>query len=129
MSLGEMRMAALVVVVAGGAGAVGLTLYAGRANHQPLLMVLMAVWVSAPFLVLAVANRRSLRWPLLVRAALNGVTIVVTILALAVFSSTVLNPPRTTRGFVFVAIPLVAWLLMATAIPIAAVIARRQSPP
>ena len=40
--------AARIAAVIGAAGAVGITLYAGRNNNVPLLMILMAGWVFAP---------------------------------------------------------------------------------
>lgn len=121
-----MRMPALVVAVAGGAGAVGLTLHAGRGNHQPLLMILMTGWVAAPFVALIAAHRLSQGWLSGTRAALTGVTFVVTIATLAVYGTTVPNPPGTTRGVLFVVVPAASWLLMAIVIPVAAVIARRN---
>ena len=92
-----------------------------------MLVVLIAIWVLAPFVVLAIANVASTRWSALTRTALYGLTLVLTLGSLAVYGNDFLRPRRAQPAFVFVMVPLALWLLMAIVVPIAAVISGRRS--
>jgi len=106
-------------------GSVGLMLRAGA--HTPrLLLVLFFFWVLSPFVALAWANVVSKRWPVLTRAALYGVTIVITLGSLAFYGKLVLPPAGSPRAFVFVAVPPASWVLMTIVVSIAALISRRR---
>ncbi len=62
--LGLLRSAALIAMVAGAVGSIGLMLRGGQ--HTPrLLLVLFTVWVFFPFLALGWANLISKRWSVL----------------------------------------------------------------
>ncbi|MEO8680112.1 MAG: hypothetical protein ABI665_13755 [Vicinamibacterales bacterium] len=107
-----MRELALVAAAAGAAGSVGFLLRARQ--HPPLfLLVLFVIWDLAPFVVLAAATTVSARWPVPTRTALYYLTLVVTLGSLGVYTYVVLSPGNPTPAFV--AVPLVAWLLMAVA--------------
>ena len=56
-----LRAAALTFALAGAAGAVGLTLYAGRHNNSLILRLIFVVWVLSPFVAAAWANVVSIR--------------------------------------------------------------------
>ena len=123
--LGLLRAVALIAVVAGAAGSVGLML---RAGHPPLLLrVLFAIWVLAPFTALAWANIRSKRWSVVTRATLHTVTLVLTFSSLIIYGDAVLRPAKSTPAFVFMVVPLGSWLLMTIVVPIAALISGRLS--
>jgi len=68
--LGFLHAAALIVVLAGAVGSVGLMLHAGHRNPSRLLLVLFALWVLSPFIALVLANMVSKRWSVLTRATL-----------------------------------------------------------
>jgi hypothetical protein len=124
--LGLFRGAALIAVLAGALGSVGLML---RAGHPPLfLRVLFAIWVLSPFAVLVFAHSVSKRWSVFTRAALYGVMLAVTLGSLAIYGVVALGPPRPKPAFVFVLVPPASWLLAAIIIPIAALISDRLSP-
>ncbi len=125
--LGLLRSAALIAVVAGAVGSIGLMLRAGQ--HTPrLLLVLFTVWVFSPFLALAWANMISKRWSVLTRATLYCVTLVITLGTLAIYGNlVVVAPPGSARAFVWVAVPPGSVVLMAIVVPIAAFISRRLS--
>ena len=53
--LGRLCAAALIAVVVGAAGSVGLLLRAGQRTPR-LLLVLMTIWVLSPFIALVWAN-------------------------------------------------------------------------
>jgi len=121
---------ALIGLAAGAIGSVGLMLLAGRAAHRNpprFLLVLFAIWVLAPFMALAAADVVSKRWSAFTRATLHGLAVVLTLAPLAIYGHAVLRPPRSTPAFVFVAVPLGSWLLMAMVVPTAALISRRLS--
>ncbi len=124
--LGLLRAVALIAVVAGAVGSVGLMLRAGRSTPR-LLLVLFVVWVLSPFVALAWANMVSKRWSVLTRATLYCVTLVITLGSLAIYGELVLPPAGSPRAFVFVAVPPGSWLLMTIVVAIPALISRRLS--
>lgn len=125
--LGRLRAVALVAAMVGAVGSVGLMLRAGR-NTPRFLLVLFVFWVLSPFVALAVAIIVSPRWSGLTRAALYGVTLMLTLGSLAVYSGLVQRPAGTANAFLFVITPPAAWALIAITVPLAALIARRRSP-
>ena len=124
--LGLLRAVALIAVMAGAVGSLGLMLRAGQRTPR-FLLVVFVFWVASPFVALAWANVVSKRWPVLIRATLYGVTIVITLGSLAYYGGVVLPPPGSPRAFVFVAVPPASWLLMTIVVSIAALISRRLS--
>ncbi len=126
--LGLLRAAALIAVLAGAAGSVGLMLHAGhRINSPGILRVLFALWVLSPFVVLVLANVVSKRWSLLTRATLYSLMLVLTLGSLAIYGDVALGPPRAKTAFAFVVVPPASWLLIAILVPIAALISGRLS--
>jgi hypothetical protein len=124
--LGLLDTVALIAVVAGAAGSVGLML---RAGHPPfLLRVLFAIWVLSPFVALLLANMVfSKRWSVITRATLHSVMLVLALSSLAIYGYAVLRTPRSTPTFVFLVVPLGSWLLFMIVVPIAALISGRLS--
>ena len=125
--LGLLRAVALIAVVAGAVGSVGLMLWVGHRNPSRLLLVLFALWVLSPFIALVLANMVSKRWSVLTRAALYTVMLVLAVGSLAIYGDVALGPPRTKTAFVFVVVPPASWLLIAIVVPIAALISGRPS--
>jgi hypothetical protein len=117
---------ALMAVLCGAVGSLGLMLYTGRHNDSVLLLLLFATWVLSPFIALLVANVVSKRWLVLTRVTLYCLMLVITLGSLVSYSGA-LSPPGTKPAFVFLAVPLISWLLMAIVIPIAASLSRRLS--
>jgi len=124
--LGRLRAAALIAVLAGAVGSVGLMLHAGPGAPR-LLMVLIGTWVISPFMVLVLADVASKRWSVLTRATLHGVMLVITLGSLAIYGDDALRPRRAHAAAVFVVVPPASWLCMAIVVPIAALISRRVS--
>ena len=126
-SIGLLHAAAVIALVTGAIGSVGLTLHAGQRVGSPrLLLGLFAMWVLSPFVFLVVAYVVSKRWSLLTRATLHGVMLVVAVASLALYGDVALGPARPTPA-VFVIVPPASWLLMAIVVPTAAFISRRLS--
>ncbi len=124
--LGRLRAVALIAVVAGAVGSLGFMLRAGRSTPR-FLLALFVVWVLSPFVALAWANQVSKRWSVLTQTTLYGVTLFLTLGSLAIYGELVQRPAGSPNAFVFVAVPPASWLLMAIAVPMAALISRRLS--
>jgi hypothetical protein len=121
----RVRGAAVIAVVAGAAGSVGLTLYAGRHNPSRLLMTLFAMWVVSPFAALILAAMVAKSWSILTRATLYWLMLVVTLSSLVIYGVVALGPPR--GAFAFVVVPPASWLVMGMVLPMAVLLSRRRS--
>ncbi len=124
--LGLLRAVALIAIVAGALGSVGLMLWVGHRNPSRVLLVLFAIWDLSPFMALLLADIVSKRWSVLTRATLYGVMLIITLGSLAFYGDVVWRP-RPQPAFVFLVVPLGSWLLMMIVIPIAALISGRLS--
>ena len=122
--LRRVRAAALIAVLAGAAGSVGLMLRAGRSSDERLLVILIAGWVLAPFTALVLAHMVSTRWSAPTRATLYCLMLVLTLGSLAIYVGDAFGPPTTA---VYVGVPLASWLLIALVLPMAAFISGRLS--
>jgi hypothetical protein len=116
---------ALMAVLCGAVGSLGLMLYTGRHNKSVLLLLLFAIWVLSPFIALLVANRVSKRWLVLTPVTLYCLMLVITLGSLVSYSGA-LSPPGTKSAFVFLVTPLISWLLLVIVVIIGASISRRQ---
>ncbi len=110
-----LRAAAMILVVAGAAASLALTLQTGRHNNSRLLLTLFAVWVLSPFIALLLAGAASKRWPVPRRATLYGVMLAIAVGSVAVYGVVALGPPRAKPAFVFLVVPLASWLVMVVA--------------
>jgi len=102
--LGFLRAAALIAVLAGAVGSLGLMIYEGR-NAPRFLVVLFAIWVLTPFIALAFSYVVSKGWSVLTQATLYTVMLVRTLGSLAIYGYIVLGPPRAKTTFIFVVVP------------------------
>jgi hypothetical protein len=125
--LGVLRATALIAVTTGAIGSVGLTLRAGHRNPSPLLIVIFALWVLSPFVALVWVDVVAKRWPVLPRATLYVLMLVLTLGSLAIYSALVFGLLRAKAGSVFLIVPAASWLLIAMVVPIAALISGRPS--
>ena len=122
-----LRAVARLAVVVGAIGAVALMLYVGRRNQHYWLLVMFVVWDAAPFLALGFADLHATRWSAATRATLYIVTLVVTVVSLGSYVDVVVRP-RPQPAAMFLIMPVVSWLLMATAVPMTVYLSRKQSP-
>jgi GNAT superfamily N-acetyltransferase len=118
--LALLHAAALAAVVAAAGGSVGLMVWVGRHHPSSVLLLLFALWVVSPFMGLQLADRFSKRWSVRTQATLHSVTLTLALGSLAIYWYVALRPPTPRPAFVFLAVPLASWLLMATAVPAAA---------
>jgi len=125
---GFLRTAGRVAVLAGAVGSLGLMLYAGRHQNSRILLLLFAAWVLSPFMAAALTNLVSQRWSAPTRATLDVTMLVITLGSLAIYGDVAFGYTKAKIGFVFLVIPLASWLLIAIAVPIAALVSRGQTP-
>ena len=126
-TVGPLRTVAMIAVLAGASGSVGLMLRVGHRNNSRILLALFGIWVLSPFIALVWANVVSKRWSVLTRAALYSLMLVLTLGSLAAYGDVALGPPRAKPAFIFLVVPLASWLLIAIVIPVAAFLSGRLS--
>ena len=90
-------------------------------------MAIFLVWVLSPYIILILADVASKRWSVITRATLYGLMLVLTPASLAIYGYVALGPPRAHTAAAFVVVPPASWLLIAIAIPTAALISGRLS--
>lgn len=120
--LGVLRGAALIAVLAGAAGSVGLMLHAGRRNDSRVLLLLFGIWVLSPFMAAVLANVVSKPRSVVTRATLYVMMLVLTLGSLAIYGDVAFGHPRAKSGFVFLVVPFASWLLIAVVATMATVI-------
>jgi len=120
-----MRRANIAALVA----AVGSAAFLLRSGQRPswLLLAIMMVWVVAPFAALLLAETVSKRWPSPVRTTLYSLMLLLAVGSLIAYAVDAWRPGKAQAAFVFVMAPLVSWVVIAITVPIAALVARRQS--
>jgi len=124
--LGVLRAVALIAVVAGALGSVGLMLWVGHRNPARALLFLFVIWDLSPFIGLILVEIVSKRWSALTRATLYGVMLILALGSLASYADVVWRP-RPQPAFMFLVVPLGSWLLMMIVVPTAALVSSRLS--
>jgi len=117
--------AALIAVLIGAGGSMGLMLYAGHRQNSRILLLLFAIWVLSPFAALAAGYVISNRWSVLTRTTLYSLILVLTVGSLAIYGVVAFGYSTAKVGFVFLIVPLTSWLLIATVVATAAFISSR----
>ena len=112
---GPLRPAALIAVLVGAVGSVGLLLREGQRTPR-FLLVLFVLWVLSPFMAVVLADAISKRWPVLTRPPLYGVSLVFTLGSLVIYGAVALGLLRARPAAVFLLVPLASWLLIAIAL-------------
>src|SRR5258708_6871606 len=125
-SLARLRVAALIAMLAGAAGSLGLLFHASQ-RRPPLLMIIFVIWVLSPFLALVFLDRISQHRSALTRATLYAVMLAVALGSVAVYAEDALRPRKAQAAFVYVMVPPVSWLLGAIVIAVAALMSGRRS--
>jgi hypothetical protein len=121
----ELAWGGTIALVAGSVGSLALMLLAGRSTPR-LLLAGFVLWIVSPFAVLAWAANASSRWSPITRTTLDVVTLVITLVSLAIYGAVVWRSAGSPRGPAFVAVPPASWLLIAGARGIAALAARNR---
>src|SRR3954453_16427322 len=123
-SVDPFRRVARTALAIGAAGSLALMVYAGRHNRSIALVLLFTVWVSSPFVALAVADRWARCWKAASRAAFYGVMFAVSPGSLLVYAFDALRP-RPQAAFFYVLVPPSCWMIGAAVLAIAVLLSRR----
>ena len=124
-ALTGLRFSALIALVIGAAGSLGLWIHAAQ-HPPPLLIVLFVVWVLSPFVVLGIGHVGAKHWAPSTQAALYWVTLLVTVASIAIYADDAVVHRTAHPAFVYVAVPPASWLASAVALGVGAWIARRK---
>jgi hypothetical protein len=114
-----LRAVALVAVVVGATGSIGLMLHVGRRNPSRLLLIMFAIWVLSPFVGLALAASGSQRWLVTARERVHVVMVIVALASLAIYAQVAFGPPRPRPASAFLMVPLASWGLIAATLGMA----------
>lgn len=98
----------------------------GSNAAQPVVMILIAIWVLSPFVILFALHRISAGWSMTTRTTLYSMMLLVTAVSLIVYLSAVARADGPKPAAPFVAVPPVCWLLIAISLGVAAVMGRRK---
>lgn len=124
--LGSMRAAAMIVTVTGAIGSVGFVLRVGEHNDSQWLIALFVIWVLSPFAAFVLAYMASPRWATLTRTTLYILMLVLPLVSITLYGDVALGPPRPQPAFRFLVVPGSSWLLIATLLPIAALLSGKS---
>lgn len=122
-----MRAVALVAVVVGAMGSIGLMLHVGRRNPSLMLLALFAIWVLSPFVGLILAASGSQPWLVAARERVHFLMLIVALGSLATYGQVVFGPPRPKPASKFLLVPLGSWVLIVATLGMAAL--RSGKPP
>ena len=120
-----LRIAAWIALVAGAVGSIAFMLRTAP-NMPALNVVLIGLWVISPFVLLGLCDALAERWPLLHRPTIHGLALVLVVVALSVYQSVAFGPPRPKPAALFVLIPPISWLVIATGLGAAALVSRKR---
>jgi hypothetical protein len=121
-----LRAAARIAVPIGAVGTTVLFLNAGR-RTPPLLLLMMGVWVLAPFAILAWLNARSMQWSRLPRLALYISTLVIVLGSLILYIDDAVGHRLAQAAFVYVAVPPASMVILTVDLVMATLVSRRVS--
>jgi hypothetical protein len=119
----RLQAVARVALAVGAIGSLVLMFLHGRPSA--VLMILFTGWVLAPFIGLALADRLSSRWPPSSHGLVYWLMIFISVGSLAIYGYDVAS--RYKGAFLFVAVPMIAWVLVLITIPIGVLAGRRSS--
>ena len=115
-SFGLLRALAMIAVLVGAAGSFGLMLRVGRRNPSLILLVLFTVWVLSPFVALLWANVVSKWWRVLTPATALSLTLVLTLVSLAIYGRVAFGPHIAQPASAFLMVPLASWAVIVVVI-------------
>jgi hypothetical protein len=101
----------LGLTAAGALGSLDLTILAGKNNTSLLLMTMFCGWVLSPFVALFAGIWRSKLMDNRTQIYLAALVLIITTLSLLGYAG-LFDGPGTKHAFVFLAIPVICWLLL-----------------
>ena len=125
-----LRTAGIIATVIGAIASVAMLVYVGNRigsnGVQPVVMILIGIWVLSPYVLLMAGNGLSKKWSDLSRTTLYWMMIVVAVISLVVYIPIGLGPIRSKPAAPFVGIPPLQWILIVAALFVAARISKRK---
>ena len=106
---GGLRPVALTALVAGLLGSLACMVLLGRRNQSALLMLMFAFWVSAPFVGLALLERRPAEGP---RTGIYRLILAIAVGSLAVYGYVAFGPPMRKPAAPFLLVPVLSWIII-----------------
>jgi len=125
VALTGLRFTALIALVVGAAGSLGLWIHAAK-HPPPLLIVLFVGWVLSPFVVLGIGHVVAKRWAPSTRAALYWVTLLVAVASFAIYADDAVSHRTAHPAAVYVMVPPASWLVSVVAFGVGTWIAKRK---
>ena len=122
----SLQVTALVTTLGAASASVLFLLEAGRRQSSGILLALFLGWTLSPFVAQAIANMTSSRWPALTRTTLYTLMIVVAAASVVIYAAAAHGTLRMKVGTIFLVVPFLSWLLLATAVPLAKRVANAQ---
>jgi hypothetical protein len=119
------RVTAIVIWAIGAGVSVNLTLFAGHNNKSALLVGLFVIWVLSPYAAMLAAYVFFRRRPPMVRVTVYGLMLVISIISILAYSNT-FNPFAGKPAAVFLIVPLILWVVILVALPVALSRSRRN---
>ena len=107
-----LRIAGYVVPMAGTAGSLFYIFESSRNQKSIVLISLFVLWVSSPFIGLAVINFASRTWPVIKQSILAGLIILISVVSIVFYSRLILLP-NVRPAFVFLVVPFASWVIIA----------------
>lgn len=114
------RRLALLCVCSGAMISVFLMRMAGRRNPSAVLLILMSIWVLLPFTLLGILSWKSRELSQPLRKKVNAITPVMAFVMTLVYYAQAPKPAGAPNAFLFIAVPPLSCLLIATVIAVAA---------
>lgn len=121
MSAGSRPSALRTAVLVWAIASVAFVLRAGMGGAHRFLVLLFVLWTLSPLVALAAAQALRKRWPALTRVALDRATWLITLGSLALYATAAWRQVGPRPAFVYVVVPLAAWVLVAGVVVLAAV--------
>jgi len=106
---GGLRPVALAALVAGLLGSLACMVKVGHRNQSALLMLMFAFWVSAPFVGVALLERRRSAGP---RDGLHRIILAIALGSLAVYGYVAFGPAMRKPAAPFLLAPVVSWMVI-----------------
>ncbi len=124
-ALTGLRFTALIALVVGAAGSLGLWIHAAK-HPPPLLIVLFVGWVLSPFVVLGIGHVVAKRWAPRTRAALYWVTLLVAVASIVIYADDAVSHRTVHPAAVYVMVPPASCLVSVVAFGVGTWIAKRK---
>lgn len=107
-----LRTVGYVLLMASVAGSLYYMLESGRNQKSTILILLFIMWVSSPFIGLAIINYVSRTWQVTKQLILVALTVLISVGSL-VFYSRLISLPNVRPAFIFLVVPLASWIIIA----------------